>query len=43
MADPHENDPEENPLDHLGEELPDPWDDPEQKDWTDHTLPEVGR
>lgn len=34
----HANDPDENPLDHIGQEIPDPWDDPEQTDWTTRTI-----
>lgn len=30
-VDPHPVD--EDPENHIGEEIPDPWDDPEQTDW----------
>lgn len=33
--DPHANDPDENPEDHIGDEIPDPWSDPSQVDWPD--------
>lgn len=36
-ADPHPS-PNEDPEKHIGPEIPDPWDDPEQKDWTTQTL-----
>jgi hypothetical protein len=29
----HGDDPEENPEDHIGEEIPDPWEDSSQMDW----------
>lgn len=32
-TDPHANDPDEIPEDHIGPVIPDPWDDPEQTDW----------
>lgn len=38
VTDPHEAAPQEDPLEHLGEVLPDPWDDPAQQDWADHTV-----
>lgn len=43
MSDPHENAPDEDPEDHIGEAIPDPWSDPEQTDWATETvsLPEV--
>lgn len=37
-GDPHAEDPEEDPEQHLGAVLRDPWNDPEQKDWADHTV-----
>lgn len=37
-AGPHAADLHEDPEQHLGAVLPDPWDDPEQKDWADHTV-----
>lgn len=30
MTDPHENDPHEDPERHLGERVPDPWDEPQE-------------
>jgi hypothetical protein len=44
MNNPHVNNPDEDPEDHLGEVIPDPWDDPEQPDWvtTALDLDEVG-
>ena len=36
--DPHAADPHEDPEQHLGEVLPDPWDDPGQKDWETHSV-----
>lgn len=32
-TDPHEHAPDENPEDHIGQEIPDPWDDEDQTDW----------
>lgn len=32
MSTPHQI-PGENPEQHIGPEIPDPWDDPEQTDW----------
>lgn len=40
-VDPHAAAPEENPEDHLGEVIRDPWDDPDQKGWTTASLDEV--
>lgn len=37
-ADPHAADPHEDPEQHMGEVIPDPWSDPAQKDWADHTV-----
>jgi hypothetical protein len=37
-TDAHANDPDENPEDHLGEVIADPWDDPRQTDWATTTL-----
>lgn len=34
--DPHEVD--ENPEDHIGEELPDPWEDDSAKDWPNEEV-----
>jgi hypothetical protein len=31
--DPHAAAPDEDPLDHLGEVIPDPWEDDAQPDW----------
>lgn len=33
MSNPHESAPDEVPTEHIGEEIPDPWSDPEQTDW----------
>jgi hypothetical protein len=38
MTDPHANAPEENPEDHLGPVIPDPWDDDKQTDWPTETV-----
>jgi hypothetical protein len=38
MADPHANDPNEDPEKHMGEVIADPWDDPEQTDWRTTSL-----
>lgn len=38
MPNPHEH--KEDPERHIGEVIPDPWDDPEQKDWPDNPKPE---
>lgn len=32
-TDAHAAAPDEDPENHLGEEVPDPWDDPQQQDW----------
>lgn len=37
-TDAHVNAPDENPLDHIGDEIPDPWNDPDQTDWATETL-----
>ena len=37
-TDPHAAAPDEDPLDHLGPEIPDPWDDDEQTDWKTQTV-----
>jgi hypothetical protein len=37
-TDAHADDPDEDPEDHLGEVIPDPWDDPRQEDWATTTL-----
>ena len=37
-TDPHAAAPDEDPLKHLGEEIPDPWDDDEQTDWATRTV-----
>lgn len=29
----HAQDPQEDPTDHIGEPIRDPWDDPDQPDW----------
>lgn len=34
MIDPHTAAPNEDPEDHIGAIIPDPWDDPEQTDWS---------
>jgi hypothetical protein len=36
--DPHAAAPDEDPLDHLGDEIPDPWEDDDQGDWTTQTV-----
>lgn len=36
--DPHENRPEENPMEHIGGETQDPWDDPKQTDWPNEVI-----
>lgn len=36
--DPHAAAPEEDPEQHLGPVIPDPWEDDEQQDWTTQTL-----
>lgn len=36
--DPHARAPEEDPEEHIGEVIPDPWDDPEQTDWPNETV-----
>lgn len=38
MTDPHADAPEEDPEEHLGEVIPDPWDDPNQTDWRTQTV-----
>lgn len=37
-TDAHANDPGENPEDHIGGVIVDPWDDPEQRDWGNGKL-----
>ena len=37
-TDPHEAAPDEDPADHLGEVIPDPWDDEDQPDWANIVL-----
>jgi hypothetical protein len=34
----HEADPDEDPAEHIGEVIPDPWDDPDQDDWASGRL-----
>lgn len=36
-TDPHPS-PNEDPEQHIGEKIPDPWEDDDQKDWTTRTL-----
>lgn len=36
--DPHENDPEEDPLEHVGPVIADPWEDDSQTDWKTQTV-----
>ena len=36
--DPHAADPDEDPLEHLGDVIPDPWDDDDQTDWRTATV-----
>ena len=38
MTDPHANNPHEDPEEHLGAVIPDPWDDDEQTDWATRTV-----
>lgn len=38
-SDPHPVD--EDPEEHIGPEIPDPWDDPEQADWPQEEQEEV--
>jgi len=40
VIDPHAAAPDENPLEHLGDEIADPWDDPDQSDWGNIVLGE---
>jgi len=40
--DPHAAAPEEDPEQHLGEVINDPWDDEEQTDWTTASLIPAG-
>lgn len=37
-VDPHADAPEEDPEQHMGEVIADPWDDPGQKDWETHSV-----
>lgn len=37
-ADPHAEDPNEDPEEHVGEVIADPWDDPGQTDWETHSV-----
>lgn len=37
-TDAHAMDPNEDPRDHIGRIIPDPWDDPEQTDWRTERL-----
>lgn len=37
-TDAHAGDPQENPEDHIGERIADPWDDPGQTDWLTTTA-----
>lgn len=38
VTDPHQADPDEDPEQHLGAVLRDPWNDATQTDWADHTV-----
>lgn len=38
MTDPHADAPDEDPGEHIGEKIPDPWDDPAQTDWPNETV-----
>lgn len=40
MTDPHPVD--EDPEEHIGEKIPDPWEDPEQEDWPMNPEPKDG-
>jgi len=42
MTGPHEKAPGENPEDHVGDEIPDPWDDETQTDWGGGVDGELG-
>lgn len=37
----HAADPTENPMDHIGPEIPDPWDDASQTDWPNNPEPDL--
>jgi hypothetical protein len=37
-TDAHADDPDEDPEEHIGPVIADPWDDPEQRDWATETL-----
>jgi len=37
-VDPHAAAPDEDPEQHIGEEMPDPWDDPDQTDWPNESV-----
>lgn len=37
-VDPHAAAPDEDPMEHLGDEIPDPWDDDGQTDWKTQTV-----
>jgi hypothetical protein len=37
-AGPHDAAPDEDPLDHLGDVIPDPWADDAQTDWATQTV-----
>jgi hypothetical protein len=43
VENPHAAAPDEDPTEHIGPEIPDPWDDPDQADWasTARDLDEV--
>lgn len=38
MDDPHARGPQEDPRDHIGEVILDPWDDSAQTDWPNHAM-----
>lgn len=40
-TDAHAAAPDEDPLEHLGDEIPDPWDDDAQADWGTTSIGEV--
>lgn len=39
MADPHANDPHEDPEQHIGQVIADPWEDERQTDWQTPSIP----
>lgn len=39
MTDPHASNPRENPEEHIGEVIADPWEDDRQTDWATPSVP----